>query len=175
MYWQVSDRRSEYNKLKQINEEEEDKLQAELKALQMQLEEKRLENRSKEGLLEREIAEKMNTIQALRKSIQSKEEELNDPPALTSSLSLTSFPPSAPGRESPPQYESLYSGLAASLSQETETDSPQQCGGSHEADCATLPSQAWLGPRSNLAKSLENVATVPVTAVKERKKYSRWS
>ena len=143
----------------------------------MQLEEKRLENRSKEGLLEREIAEKMNTIQALRKSIQSKEEELKDPPALTSSLSLTSFPPSAPGGESPPQYESLYSGLAASLSQETEgqPDSPQQCGASDEADCPTLPSQAWLGPRSNLAKSLENVATVPVTAEKERKKYSRWS
>ena len=159
--WQVSERRTEYNSLKKINEEEEDKMQAEIKALQMELEDKRLENRSKEGLIEREIAERLNKIQDLKKSIESKEEEFSNSRLEARSFSVSSTSPSAP-----PQYESLYSCLASSLSQEPEGQ--QQ--GIEEVDSASQAPQAWLGSRPNLAKSMESL-TPPVPT--ERKNYSR--
>ena len=88
---QVSDRRAEYNKLKQTNEEEEDILQAQIKGLQMELEDKRLDHRSKEGLIERDLAERMNKIESLRQSIKNKEEEFCDKTSASSP-----FLPSAP-------------------------------------------------------------------------------
>ena len=124
----------------------------------MELEEKRLNNRSKEGFLEREIAERMNKIQTLRKSIQTKEEEFREPGSAE-----VSFSPSAPGA----QYESLYSCLTSSLSQDSQ-DSP------------TLLSPDWLSSRSPLAKSLENITvTAPAPLLAEdsekKRKYSRSS
>ena len=131
----------------------------------MELEEKRLNNRSKEGLLEREIAERMTKIQALRQSIQSKEEEFSDPgpgpglAGLSSSSSSFSFSPSAPAS----QYESLYSCLTSSVSQ-ASTASPSP------------PSQDWQSCRSVLAKSMESLTpAAPVVAEdsSEKMKYSR--
>ena len=125
----------------------------------MELEEKRLNNRSKEGFLEREIAERMIKIEALRKSIQTKEEEFREPGEGEVSFS---FSPSAPAS----QYESLYSCLTSSLSQDSQA-SP------------TLSSPDWLSPRSTLAKSLENVTVTPPAPIlvaedsEQKRKYSR--
>ena len=64
--------------LRDKRKDEEDELQARVKALQMELDDMRLENRSKEGEMTRELDTRRGTIQELRLSIQRREQEIGE-------------------------------------------------------------------------------------------------
>ena len=151
---QVSDYRAEYNKLKKINEEEEDRLQAQIKGLQMELEEKRFENRSKEGLIERELAERMTLINDLRESIQSKEVEFCDRKISVSSC----YPPSAPADH----YEPLY-------------NLPTSPAHSHQLEEPSQPSPTYLSPASKtcLGKSMDSLTSSEAAGTTHKATHSR--
>ena len=135
----MGNRRVEYNKLKKVHEEEEDKLQAQIKGLQMELEEKRLENRMREGVIERDLSDQMSKIEDLKQSIQNKEEEFSDPMVTRKTSVSSSFSPSAPAV----LYESIYS----SQSQPSTEDS------------LASPSSTQPSLNSSLGKSMDCLAT----------------
>ena len=55
--------------MKKANESVEDKLEGKIKELQMELEDKKLDHRSAEGTIERDIANRVRVINDLRGSI----------------------------------------------------------------------------------------------------------
>ena len=69
---------ADYDKVQKANEEKEDELQGRIKALQMELDDMRLENRSKESVMTRELDNRRATIQELRVSIARREEEIGE-------------------------------------------------------------------------------------------------
>ena len=69
---------TDFDKVRRNNEETEDELQARIKALQMELDDMRLENRSKEGELRRDLDTRRATIQELRQSIVKRQEEIGE-------------------------------------------------------------------------------------------------
>ena len=69
---------ADYDKVQKANDENEDELQGRIKALQMELDDMRLENRSKEGEMTRELDTRRGTIQELRLSIERREQEIGE-------------------------------------------------------------------------------------------------
>ena len=62
-------RRAEYDQVKKTNEAVEDKLEGKIKELQMELEDKKLDHRSAEGTIERDITARVRVITDLRRSL----------------------------------------------------------------------------------------------------------
>jgi hypothetical protein len=65
----VRKRRLEYDQVKKTNEAIEDKLEGKIKELQMELEDKRLDHRSTESTVERDVTNRVRVINELRKSL----------------------------------------------------------------------------------------------------------
>jgi len=73
---EVRVRRAEYDQVKKTNEAVEDKLEGKIKELQMELEDKKLDHRSAEGTIERDITARVRVITDLRRSLTRRMEEL---------------------------------------------------------------------------------------------------
>lgn len=88
--------RGEFDKVRKKNEEAEDKIQAQIKELQLQLDDMRLEHRSCEGSLEKDINTRKDTIADLKQTIVRRQTELGlleENERKMSSVTLTSAAP----------------------------------------------------------------------------------
>jgi len=89
---EVRRKRSEYEEVKNNNEAVEDKLEGKIKELQMELEDKRLDHRSVEGSVEREINKRIKVIDDLRKSLSRRMDEYGGSETLPPSPTAPDLP-----------------------------------------------------------------------------------
>jgi len=89
---EVRKRRSEYDHLKKNDEAIEDKLEGKIKELQMELEDKRLDHRSAEGTIDRDITNRVLVINDLRRSLTRRMDEFGGLESISASPSAPEFP-----------------------------------------------------------------------------------